>query len=604
MKGDGFVVSVSPSEKKSRKNAKTLIQNAKTIIRKIKRNVVKKLEIYGNKTLCVQMKVNKRHIRCQKKPCVPQKEQPVSGITIQDSCGASINQGVTTSNTVELDTRDHLRGCSLNPKKQKAKKTLRITNIDKEILHQIAAHNKKEVLHKSETTLLQELYQPIVPDKVGESTFPQNVNEPTVPDEVGESTFPQNGNELTVPDEVDESTFPQNVNEPTMPDEVGESTFPQNGNEPTMPAQVDKRPCVPQKEQCVSGIITQDSCGASINQGVTTFNTVELDASDYLRGCFFHPKKQKAKKSLSIKNIKKEILHQIAAQFKKEFLHKSKTTFLQESYQPIVLDKVVEPTFPQNVNEPIVPDEVDKSTFPQNVNEPTVLDEVSEPTFPQNGNEPTIPAQADEQPVSQETGPSDIPEKDQEPHTDVHCVDKKQDGQWLPWLNLTHEHKDIIINDKWLDDTIIDAAQTLLKMQFDTDGLQSCVLAQIGMTPVTREAVQIHYDANRHHWFTTAFKKGIVEVVDSLRTSHLSSSARREIGQFYGNVMKNPLKRVHMRKVDQQPNYDDCGVFAIANAFELLSGRNATCKYLHHQMRKHLISCLENGKITEFPKKF
>ncbi|CAH2273802.1 Hypothetical predicted protein, partial [Pelobates cultripes] len=51
-----------------------------------------------------------------------------------------------------------------------------------------------------------------------------------------------------------------------------------------------------------------------------------------------------------------------------------------------------------------------------------------------------------------------------------------------------------------------------------------------------------------------------------------------------------------MVKVDQQPNDDDFGVFAIANAFELLSGRNAACKYIHQQMRKHLISCLENGK--------
>ncbi|CAH2305888.1 Hypothetical predicted protein [Pelobates cultripes] len=427
IKGDGFVVTVSPSEKKSRKNVKTLLQNAKRIIRKIKMNVGKNLEIYGNKTLCVQMKASKRHIRCQKKPCVPQKEQPVSGITTQDSCGASINQGLTTSNTMELDTTDHLIGSSLPPNKQKANKS---------------------------------------------------------------------------------------------------------------------------------------------------------------------------------SNIKNEILHQIAAHYKKEFLHKNETTFLQESYLPIVPDKVVEPTVPQNVNEPTVPDEVDESTFLQSVNEPTVPDEVSEPTFPQNVNEPTMPAQADEQPVSQETGPSDIPEKDQEQHTYVHCVDKKQDGQWLPWLNLTQEHKDIIINDEWLDDTIIDAAQTLLKKQFDTDGLQSCILAQFGMMPVTREAVQIHYDVNRHHWFTTAFKKGIVEVVDSLRTSRLSPSARREIGQCYGNVMKYPLKRVHMRNVDQQPNYDDCGVFAIANAFELLSGRNATCKYLHGQMRKHLISCLENGKITEFPKRF
>ncbi|CAH2300601.1 Hypothetical predicted protein [Pelobates cultripes] len=287
-----------------------------------------------------------------------------------------------------------------------------------------------------------------------------------------------------------------------------------------------KKACLPQKEEPMSDISIQESPSASNNKRVSASNAMVSGKTNYLRGCPLPSRKGQ-----------------------KEVLHKSK------------------PTVPQEADEHIVPADV---------------------------GEPTVP---------QEAGPTAIPEKDHKQNIDVHCVDEKQDGKWLPCLNLTQEHKNIIMSENWLDDTIIDAAQKLLKQQFDMDGLQSCVLAQLGMKPVTREAVQIHYDTDRHHWFTTCFKKGIVVVADSLRTSYLSPSASKEICECYGNVVNNPLKRVYMLEVDQQLNGNDCGVYAIANAFELLSERNATCTYDHHQMRKHLASCLENGEITEFPKR-
>ena len=53
-----------------------------------------------------------------------------------------------------------------------------------------------------------------------------------------------------------------------------------------------------------------------------------------------------------------------------------------------------------------------------------------------------------------------------------------------------------------------------------------------------------------------------------------------------------------------QPNTNDCGAYAIAFAVSL-----ALCKepaYLHYdnsKMRPHLLKCLHNGVLTEFPSK-
>ena len=61
--------------------------------------------------------------------------------------------------------------------------------------------------------------------------------------------------------------------------------------------------------------------------------------------------------------------------------------------------------------------------------------------------------------------------------------------------------------------------------------------------------------------------------------------------------------RVKLMNNDIQPNTNDCDVYAIAFCASL-----AVCKepaYLHHnsKMRSHLLKCLHNGVLTEFPSK-
>ena len=63
--------------------------------------------------------------------------------------------------------------------------------------------------------------------------------------------------------------------------------------------------------------------------------------------------------------------------------------------------------------------------------------------------------------------------------------------------------------------------------------------------------------------------------------------------------------QVKIPRVQQQPNSYDCGLFAIANVVEFCfspDSFNPRIIYDVSKMRQHLIECLENGKMSAFPK--
>ena len=57
-----------------------------------------------------------------------------------------------------------------------------------------------------------------------------------------------------------------------------------------------------------------------------------------------------------------------------------------------------------------------------------------------------------------------------------------------------------------------------------------------------------------------------------------------------------------MMDVEKQSNGSDCGVLAIAYAFDLCSGLNpCTVRFDHSKIRSHLATCLKNCQVTRFP---
>ncbi|XP_029441575.1 uncharacterized protein LOC115081191 [Rhinatrema bivittatum] len=176
---------------------------------------------------------------------------------------------------------------------------------------------------------------------------------------------------------------------------------------------------------------------------------------------------------------------------------------------------------------------------------------------------------------------------------------------WLPALHLGLEQKEILTSQDWLDDKLIDAAQLLLKKQYAPYGLQTTLLSccEDGFQPVENPGVQIHFDAGREHWFTSCRRGDRVEVADSLGPKGLTPDSQRQLKQCYGELVKNGGLEVHLLRADCQPNRDDCGLYAIANAVEFLAPEgDPTSAYDNQLMRPHLTTCLEKGEITRFPK--
>ncbi|OCT94048.1 hypothetical protein XELAEV_18011712mg [Xenopus laevis] len=177
------------------------------------------------------------------------------------------------------------------------------------------------------------------------------------------------------------------------------------------------------------------------------------------------------------------------------------------------------------------------------------------------------------------------------------------ESYWIPDLNLTTRHKIMVQTPGHaLPCEIVDAAQCLLKQQFATEGLQLSSTSWMGLQPVSGRAVQIHSDIDAKHCFTSCYRHNGVEIAET-QPLYISPSICMQIEEMYQHVVPDPLRSIKYIQVDRPPvGSNDCVIYAIAFAYELLSNGNIHCRFDNAKMREHLINCFENGWITEFPK--
>ena len=104
------------------------------------------------------------------------------------------------------------------------------------------------------------------------------------------------------------------------------------------------------------------------------------------------------------------------------------------------------------------------------------------------------------------------------------------------------------------------------------------------------------------HWLTVSTidcNEGQVNWFDSLFTD-LDVDTKKQICA----IMKPQGSQLHFLKcpVQNQVGGVDCGLFAIAFAVAICFGMNPSkLIFVQDKMRSHLISCLENKKISNFP---
>jgi len=95
---------------------------------------------------------------------------------------------------------------------------------------------------------------------------------------------------------------------------------------------------------------------------------------------------------------------------------------------------------------------------------------------------------------------------------------------------------------------------------------------------------------------------------DSVMIYDSSTPARIPLAvkQAVCSIMQPPTDIIHfdLVNVHPQPNSNDCGLFAIAFATELVHGRDPSlCHFNTSAMRQHLVGCLNEGHLSCFPLK-
>jgi len=160
-----------------------------------------------------------------------------------------------------------------------------------------------------------------------------------------------------------------------------------------------------------------------------------------------------------------------------------------------------------------------------------------------------------------------------------------------------------------LGDDHINAVNQLLRGQFgDFQGLSTPVLGQglafqkfdflAGFAGFGYYQI-LHTGAD--HWMTVKLVSDHeAEVYDSvfLRPNYITLKQISSIAQC-----KSSTIQLNLNKVQVQRNSVDCGVYAIAYLTDLCHGKDpASCKYAGAvELRDHLISCFENGRMSPFP---
>ena len=184
---------------------------------------------------------------------------------------------------------------------------------------------------------------------------------------------------------------------------------------------------------------------------------------------------------------------------------------------------------------------------------------------------------------------------------------------WISKLVLYTQDKELLQSvDGWLNDGIICAAQSLLKSQSKgrIDGWQStqfCKQADRFQKIMRSPFIQILHLKN--HWVTVSnvalrgnpdYMKDSVDIYDSGLSTHVSLETRKLICSFF--KCEQDVMNFDLINSQKQENCNDCGLFAIASATELVFGVDpAICSWDCTRMRPHLLSCLEKGIMSRFP---
>ncbi len=183
-----------------------------------------------------------------------------------------------------------------------------------------------------------------------------------------------------------------------------------------------------------------------------------------------------------------------------------------------------------------------------------------------------------------------------------HQSKQKDTTMWIPELQLSSRGREILLSPTaWLTDSIIDAAQTLLKNATPVPGLQS-VSCALTMTYDVQPGEFVQILNNGHgHWAT----------ISTIGTAHPNVNVYDSLYSCAGTHMKAQIAAVlatekpqiilHFKDVPVQSGTYDCGLYAIAFVTALAMGEKPELFFFDQtKMRRHLFQCFERRAMQCF----
>ncbi|XP_036140365.1 uncharacterized protein LOC118644830 [Monomorium pharaonis] len=172
----------------------------------------------------------------------------------------------------------------------------------------------------------------------------------------------------------------------------------------------------------------------------------------------------------------------------------------------------------------------------------------------------------------------------------------------LKKIILKPENKDIIVRNEWLNDDHIDHFHELLQncSDYKPVGTWRIQLPHL-IQPVLQDAKHIQILYSSSHWVCSYYDRKNIFIYDSLNNKILHKDHEQFLKRLFPTYDFEKCS-VKFPTVQQQPNGNDCGVFAIAFAISLLYNiKPDKVRYDHSLMRPHLLKILESNVIEHFP---
>ena len=152
-----------------------------------------------------------------------------------------------------------------------------------------------------------------------------------------------------------------------------------------------------------------------------------------------------------------------------------------------------------------------------------------------------------------------------------------------------------------LTDMHINASQRLLKSQFPKFQGLSSTLSPTHIHNWTDNYIQVLH-CRSNHWITISTvgcNHDEINIYDSLYAN--VDNATKDIIE---KIFASSTITISLPPVQRQIGVKDCGLFAVAFATYLAFGNDyrllSSTQFKQHNLRSHMIACLENGSMTQF----